>query len=219
MKQVRYAMLLALITGLGSTVALATDDGNFSIGIAVGLPATDTIINLSNSGASWGALFNMPGSTTLTAGSGNICANVYVFSADEQEQACCACPMTPNSIWSLSGVSDLTSNTLTGVHPSSIVIKVVASEAAAINPTCDPTTVNVTKPNTGMGGGAIQVGQPLASGLLAWQHQTGGDNVPLVSSTLSAAELNSAVFFCSSIHKLGSGHGICAQAGCTLGGR
>ena len=242
MKQFRFLLMLALAAMLTSTLAFATDDGNFLIGVATGLPGTDTIINLSDSGASNGALFNLGQNTvgipvfgnalgTLTPGTGNLCANIYVFSQDEQEQACCACPLTPNALASVDVENDLLGNTLTGVGSmlGSAIIKIIGSETGPIpappgHPVCDPGNVNTIIPDKLPaflgGGGGLFVGQPLASGLLAWQRQgQNGENIPLVSSTLSANELKTAVSLCHAIQLNGSGHGICATMGCTAGGR
>jgi hypothetical protein len=182
-----------LATLLFSTLALATDDGNFSIGIATGLPATVTTINLSNSGASWGQFFGG------TVGNGQLCANVYVFSPDEQEQACCACPLSPNSLHSFTAL-DLIANTLTGAQPTSIVIKIVATENTT--GACDPSSVTPAL---------------LAPGLTVWQRRGDSADVPFISSTLSAKELQRAVGLCQGIVNNGSFSGICKT--CALGGR
>lgn len=192
----RFTLLAAVLaTLLFSTLAFATEDGTFAIGIATNLPVADISINLSNSGASWGQPISTPGA--LVIGNGQLCANVYVFAPDEQEVACCACAMSPNSLHSFSA-NDLIANTLTGVKPPSIVIKVVASEN--VTGTCDPT--NPT---------------PLAPGLTVWARRGDSSDVPFISSTPSARELQRAVGLCTGIVNNGSFSGICKT--CTLGGR
>ena len=193
---------------LSSSLAFATDDGNFQIAVATGLPVTDTILNLSNSGVSAG--LPIPGLTggpdfgvTPPAGgvlgnliftaSGNICANVYVFSFDEQEVACCTCPMSPNSLKHYSTISDLVANPLTGTpYPhAGAVIKVVATVNLG---TCNAALANVT---------------PLAPGLVVWQRLGISNDIPAVPATLSSKELNRVANLCLNIQQNGSGNGIC----------
>ena len=110
--------------------------------------------------------------------------------------------MTPNSLHSYLA-SELTSNTLTGVHPGAIIVKIVTSEQDPTKPgVCDPTNVNKLV-------GTAQVGQPLASGLVAWGRRATDADVPLVSASLSKPELERAVGLCKNIKDNGSGHGIC----------
>ena len=83
------------------------------------LASGDSVINATNTGA---------GSTSpFPTQNGNICVNVYTFSPDEQLISCCACPITPDGLVSLSARNDLISNTLTPGVPTSIVIKLLAS--------------------------------------------------------------------------------------------
>ena len=41
--------------------------------------------------------------------------------------SCCSCLVTPNGLVHVTANNDLVSNTLTGIRPNSIVIKLVAS--------------------------------------------------------------------------------------------
>lgn len=50
----------------------------------------------------------------------DICANVYVLADDQQLIACCACPLTPNHLQTLSVKNDLVSNTLTPGIPTDV---------------------------------------------------------------------------------------------------
>ena len=65
--------------------------------------------------------------------------------------SCCACPVTPNGLASLSARNDLISNTLTPAVPTSIVIKLLSTKPVA--GVCNPGTVTSAT---------------LVPGLLAW---------------------------------------------------
>jgi hypothetical protein len=168
----------------------------FLVRYAANLDTGDSLIDLTNSGGN--------------PGNANICANVYAFSPDEQLVSCCSCPITPDALVSLSVVGDLTSNTLTPAHPSSVVIKLVPSAGAVCN------AANVPAAN-------------LATGLLAWgttRHGgVSGDSGPVFQTTetpfsqscLSPSELARITSFCGFIQANGSGFGICRS--CRLGGQ
>ena len=122
----------------------ATLDGGFQVRHAVGLSATnDTVVNFTNTGASWGEVLtlNLNGApnTPVVNSSGNICVNVYVFTPDEQLQECCSVLVTPNALWSASGFKQLT-NSPVGTSPlgmSSVVIKMMATSTnSGVSPTC-----------------------------------------------------------------------------------
>ena len=109
---------LALASVSFAQVVSAPADA-FQVHYVSNLNKGDASINLTNAGGS----------------GGNICANVYAFAPDEQMISCCACQITPNGLNSYSVSADLISNPLTGVAPSSLVIKLVAS--APTHGTCD----------------------------------------------------------------------------------
>ncbi len=86
-----------------------TRDTPFQVAYAANLATGDSVINLTNTGAS----------------NANICVNVYAFSPDEQLIACCTCTVTPNGLTSLSARNDLVA--LTPAQPGSIVVKLIAT--------------------------------------------------------------------------------------------
>jgi hypothetical protein len=73
----------------------------------------------------------------------NLCADIYVFDANEELQECCGCPMTAFGLRRLSVASDLTTNPYSNGHPYSGVIEIVPSapgepsEFTSYLPTCD----------------------------------------------------------------------------------
>src|SRR3974390_51549 len=72
---------------------------------------------------------------------GNLCAMIYVFTADQQMTECCGCVNSHNNLATYSVNGNLLNNPLTGVLPVRGAIKIVS---AAVNAApCDPTT-NVT---------------------------------------------------------------------------
>ena len=186
------------------TVTLGQD---FEINYASNLSAGDAQINITNTGAN-GAMPNGPG---IGAPAGNICVNVYTFAPDEQEISCCSCLVTPNGLVSLSVANDLIANTLTGVRPDSVVVKLLTSLAGAGGSASD--CINTAAAPS-----------PLAPGKLAWRssvHPAPGGGfatteTPFIPATLSPAELASITNRCANIIGNGSGFGICKS--CRAGG-
>ena len=138
--KLRYLSIFAAMT-LCSVAALAQgQDGPFQVRYASNLPVGDSVVNVTNTGAISTQAFQNQ--------NGNICVNVYTFSPDEQLISCCACPVTPDGLVSLSARNDLISNTLTPGVPTSIVIKLLASSGTACNASTVGTGANVL--TTGM---------------------------------------------------------------------
>jgi hypothetical protein len=94
------------------------------IGYASGLFQGDAYINLTNGGAN-GAFLGIGGNT------GDVCANVYVFSASQVMLACCSCLTTPDGLYSFSAKNDLLDKVLVGTMPNSVVIKITATTVPA----------------------------------------------------------------------------------------
>jgi hypothetical protein len=190
------------------------DPSAFQVRYAANLSAGDSFINISNDGTN-GANLNGPNFGTPQ---GNICVNVYAFSPDEQLIACCSCPVTPNGLVSLSVVNDIVSNTLTGVRPNSVAIKLIATATggAAGAPTFSGTSCTNSAANV--------ITLPLAGGLRAWGTTLHADPVGVLAATetqflpanLSAGELASLANRCTNIIGNGSTFGICRS--CRLGG-
>src|ERR1041384_6637278 len=105
---------------LCSAAALAqAADTPFQVRYASNLAVGDSVVNITNTGAS--------STVAFPTQNGNLCANVYTFSPDEQLISCCSCNVTPDGLVSLSSRNDLISNTLTPGVPTSVVVKLVAS--------------------------------------------------------------------------------------------
>jgi len=202
--------MLLFATMIFSVVAFAqnpiTADSPFQIRYASNLIVADSVINISNSGSRGGV--TLQAGTSASIG-GAICANVYAFAPDEEILSCCSCPVTPNGLASLSVRRDLTSNTLTGIVPNSIVIKLYAT--VPVGGSCSNSAGSV--------GSATQ-----ATGMLAWgttnhANNTGGFSVTETAFTpagLDPSELARLQSTCSFILAQGSGFGICNS--CQVGG-
>ena len=215
--QLRNVLLALLVVGM---VALAqtpvATDGSFQVRYAANLNMGESYINITNTGANGAPLLG-PG---FGGSVGNFCVFVYAFSPDEQLISCCSCLVTPNGLVNLGVVRDLTSKTLTGVVPTSVVVKLISTLAGAggSGASCTSSAATVTT--------AAVVG-----GMLAWGttiHNRGLEDpgyavteTPFRSATLSAGELASAAGRCASILGNGSGFGICrsCQAGALGAGR
>ncbi len=166
-----------------------TMDGPFQIRYASNLNIGDSVINISNSGAT----------------GGNVCAHVYTFSPDEQLISCCSCTVTPNALVSLSANSDLVSNTLTPAHPTSIVVKLLGSTGAA----CNAAAPGALASGLLAWGTTLHSSTAVAGGVY-------GTETSFTPATLSAGELTRITSFCGFIQANGSGFGICRS--CRLGG-
>ena len=187
------------------TVAPIIDtNGAFQVRYAANLAVGDSVINITNTGAS--------STTALPTQNGNLCVNAYAFSPDEQLISCCSCLVTPNGLASLSARNDLISNTLTPGVPTSIVVKLLASAQA----TCNPSTV--TPASLALGSGLAAWGTtihstPVTAGTPAGTF--GLTETPFTPSTLSVAELTRLTSLCGFNQINGSGFGICKA--CRLG--
>jgi hypothetical protein len=164
-----------------------TADSPFQVRYAGNLAVGDSVINITNTGAT----------------GGNICVNVYTFSPDEQLVSCCSCTVTPNGLVSLSARNDLISNTLTPAVPSAIVVKLLATSGGA----CNASTPGALA--TGMAAwGTTLHALPVAGTF-------GLTETAFTPATLSAAELGRISALCGFIQSNGSGFGICRS--CRLG--
>ncbi len=184
--------------------------GVYQLRYLANLDKGDSYVNLTNAGTLDGR-----------APAGNICVNVYTFDPAEELISCCACPITPNGLVSLSARNDLISNTLTPGVPTSITVKLVSSAVF------DPNGVNISATScnaSAVGTGLIGVpntGNVITRGMRAWATtlhlNTSGSpavgyqktETPFSAVELSASELTKLQSFCGFIQANGSGFGIC----------
>jgi hypothetical protein len=204
----RFIAFSAAVMLLSAVAFAQAQDSPFQVRYASNLPIGDSVINITNTGAS--------STTALPTQNGNLCVNVYTFSPDEQLISCCSCLVTPNGLVSLSARNDLISNTLTPGVPTSIVIKLLGSAGTTAS------SCNASTPGTGANG--------LTTGMAAWGTTIhalpitpgspattyGVTESPFTAATLSAAELTRITTLCGFIQINGSGFGICRS--CRFGG-
>ncbi len=176
----------------------------FQVRYAANLGAGESYINIANPGTD-GAPFLGPG---YGSAAGNTCINVYAFDPGEELVSCCSCLVTPNQTVNLGVNRDLISNTLTGLKPTSVTVKLVATLAgpggSGTSCTNSAATVNTDPP---------------ACGLTAWgttlhENPTSTYDTtesPFTTSTLSPGEIASLANRCSSILGNGSGSGVCSS--------
>jgi hypothetical protein len=186
----------------------------YQIGYAVNLNIGDSVLNLSNTGV------NGANQT------GNLCVNVFVMDATEEQIACCSCLVTPDGLNSFSVKNDLIANTLTPAAPNSVVIKLIAS-CPALDTHGNATICNASQLLTlvpvAFAAPALEV--DLGAGMRAWgttlePNGTPGNygvvHVPYLPSALSQAELTMLTRTCGFIQGNGSGFGTCKS--CLTGG-
>ena len=188
-----FATLVLSSLGYSQVVNPGTPD-SYQMGYATYLKNGDSTLILSNSGAS-----------TSVPGSGNICVNTYVFDTREELNECCACPVTPDGFRSFSAKNDLTKNPITGIAPTNIIIKLVATVDTGV---CDATTEAILVPGMTAWGTTLTPAPPLGKTYATIA-------VDYKDEELSAGELASLTSTCSFILRLGSGKGICK--GCVSG--
>lgn len=144
--------------------------------------APDATVRLDNPGTS--------GST--------LCADIFVFDAQEEMSECCSCSVTPDDLRTLSVNTDLTSNPGNGVTLSGGVIKVVSS--AQVGGVCyAPTSASSVVPTPEIQEWVTHIQN---SNFTVTEDQT-------LPADLGSTELKNLEADCSSIHRVDSGKGLC----------
>jgi hypothetical protein len=175
-------MLLALVVFAGMAQAQSPYRVDYFANANTG-GAPDATLRLDNDGS---------------AADANLCADIFVFDADQEMSECCSGLETPDGLRTLSINSNLTANPLTGVVLTGGVIKIVA--AATTGGAC-PVPTHITL----VSGGEIQ----------AWATHIQNSNFTVTETTsqvsnLSAAEESKLAKQCGAIVAVGSGAGICS---------
>ena len=179
------------------------DPEEFQTRYAANLNMGESYINIANTGASGAALLG-PGFGTQT---GNICVNVYAFDPGEELVSCCSCLVTPDETVNLGVTRDLTVKTLTGVAPTSVTVKLVATLAGTGGSGTSCTNSAATATPAALALGMAAWGTTLHATPTTGSYAT--TETPFDTGILSLAELASITGRCAAILGNGSGFGVC----------
>jgi hypothetical protein len=143
------SFILAALVPMGAFAQTITADAPFQVIYAANLNIGESYIHITNTGAN-GASLNGPG----LGSAGNICVNVYAFDAGEELISCCSCLVTPDQTVNLGVNRDLTFKTLTGVVPTSVTVKLLATLAGTggTGTSCTNSAATVGATTTGVAG-------------------------------------------------------------------
>lgn len=171
--------------------------------------AADQSIRLVNHGL---------GGTPLTSPVGDVCANVYVFDANQEMVSCCSCRITPNGLLTLSIANGLTNNPVTSVVPVNGDVKIISTQADG-STACTPLTYNNgffpstdgfgthLQTSGGTGGGTYITETPLTDVLISLPGVVG---TAAIDGPAADGELGFLLQACQYARYLGSGKGVCA---------
>jgi hypothetical protein len=188
------AVTMALSAVL-STAAMAQSSDVYQVNYFANRNNTagfDQTVNITNPGVQ---------GSPLSANEGELCANIYVFAADQQMAECCACPITADGLLTLSLNSNLTGNPLTSVSPSSGMIKLVSS--VGTGGTCDPTAVTPETTEPDLRAWESHLVQTTPGTLFTTETR-------FAPAPLSADEAAFLPYTCRFVEYLGSGKGVCS---------
>jgi hypothetical protein len=150
-----------------------------------------------------------PGSKGGTSPGGDLCANIYVLSADQQMQECCSCKVTPNGLIGFSLNKDLTSNPFSG--PLTVGAIKIVSSAVPSSGSCQERRPAFSGPDAGTDYKAFG----LLGTWITHVHQTtvGAFSVSetgFFPSGLPDTELTKLQDECFALVSSGTGRGICS---------
>jgi len=193
-----------------------------AVGPAPALRPPATVINLLNAGSS--AVTGPP------AVSGDICVNVYIFDASNEElESCCACRLTPNQN-AVIFETDLLKNFLTPATPAKgLTIKLIATQPTSSGKAgCNAASPTATNLTTGLRAWITHAHNAwLAGTTTANSTFTGSSNgypaayyvteSAFEPGVLSMPELTKVTGYCAFVEnpQFGSTYGICP--GCKAG--
>jgi len=205
--------------------------GSYAIGYFIGANQAagfpESQIHIVNPGKTGGT-----GITGLKLGGGDLCANIYVFTPDQQMSECCSCKISPDGMAGIT-LTQLTNNPANVLQPAQTgAIKIVSSFGASPTPAGLPsppssTAVTALPCDDGAGNVAAATAYTEVGRLDSWITHVrilGGSFGPAYSVTeiefsdvrLSESERNKLQTECFQIIAapttggFGSGHGKCS---------
>jgi hypothetical protein len=210
--KVRAVFGLIVMLAVGSTLLLAQGPAPQTCLIARysnnrGIGAVpDQLIRLVNVGLEGSPIDSLGQGPGGVPGTGDVCANIYVFDNDQSMMACCACRLTPNELLSAAVGNQLTNNAVTGAVPAAGVIKILLLPAGPGG--CTPISPFASSDATLVAGFGTHL-------------ETNGSAVfitetPIPVEQLGPAEANFLSSSCLFVRYLGSGRGTC---GCSTPGQ
>lgn len=225
-------MITLIFTCLMSAAAFAQvnpETGPYMIGYYTGANqpggSPDAQMHIVNPGSTGGFGSGIESPLATPVG-GDLCANIYLFTPDEQMISCCSCKVSPNGMQGFGLATDLVNNPLTALVPHSGAIKVVSSPGGGVagglaTPPPGPAAAAVTGLACSASsqypvGGQLQTWithvRPLGAGQGAAWSVT---EIPFRAAVLSASELQKLQNQCFAIEAaaghggVGSGAGTC----------
>jgi len=124
---VAVILMCPISIGFAQSTASEGDNDAYYLGYYgganMGLPAAE--VNIVNPGSTGGYSYFDP---TTPGYHGDLCANIYVFTSDQQMVECCSCFVSPNGLRTLNIDVDLTANPYTVTPPHTGLIKIVSSD-------------------------------------------------------------------------------------------
>jgi hypothetical protein len=139
--------------------------------------------------------------TPLTSPIGDVCANIYVFDANQEMVECCSCRITPNGLRTISVANDLTNNPLTSVVPVNGAIKIITTQDGVCSAVIGGTAIGL---DSLVGFGThLQTSGGTAQG-------TSFTETKIPAAQLSYDEEEFLYQACQFVRSLGSGKGVCS---------
>jgi len=145
------AVLLTCLISTGYAQSTTSEGKNDAYYLAyygnanMGFPEAD--LNMVNPGSTGG----YSGSQGVDGINGDLCANIYVFRADQELAECCSCYLSPNGLRTLTLDGDLTANpvqnTAVVAKPHAGLVKIVSSDTLS-DGTCVSTQTNAAGTTT-----------------------------------------------------------------------
>jgi len=185
-------LAIATVVCAGPAMAQIPDDTYFVTYFSNAQGTSDATVRIDNPGVN---------------SAKNLCADIYVYDAAEEQVECCGCILTPNDLRSLSVNKNLTAQPSNGIKPTSGVIKIVSAVPNSGTNGCDPTG------GASLGGGFPNNIVPTPD-VRAWATHiqvlpNGTTEEEFADSTLTQTELNNLQETCFTLRQLGSGKGVC----------